>query len=368
MSKDQELAKRLLKGKEVFKGKYVERYKVSTGSLQLDIATEGGIGAGIHRLCGENEGGKTAESLVILDNFLKSKGTKPRKGIFINAEFRLSKQKRNSVSFDFIDQSKITEWNEGSCLILDTNSYETSASLTDAMVNEQDFQYCIVIDSLDALIPDGDVNKSFSDSHKVAGGAVIASTLSKRISIPTRKFGHMVIFISQVRSKIHQGMGHAPAEQVNSTGGNALLHASDYILEFKAKRNQGNLLKEADGMVNLLKNKKFGHMAFAKICKSENESTGYTVEYPIKYVKNVGRIWIEKEVFDLMKAVGILEGTAWLSLPIDLDDPIYEFAKKMKVKLEKPVKLQGEKAWLAFLEDNPELTNLFYSYLANLLV
>ena len=52
MSKDQELAKRLLKGKEVFKGKYVERYKVSTGSLQLDIATEGGIGAG----AGEGEG------------------------------------------------------------------------------------------------------------------------------------------------------------------------------------------------------------------------------------------------------------------------------------------------------------------------
>ena len=73
MSKDQELAKKLLKGKEVFKGKYVERYKVSTGSLQLDIATEGGIGAGIHRFCGENEGGKTAESLVLLDNFLKSK-------------------------------------------------------------------------------------------------------------------------------------------------------------------------------------------------------------------------------------------------------------------------------------------------------
>ena len=368
MSKDKELAKKLLKGKEVFKGKYVERYKVSTGSLQLDVATEGGIGAGIHRFCGENEGGKTAESLVLLNNFLNSKGQKPRKGIFINAEFRLSKQKRESVSFPFIDQGKLDNWDEGSCLILDTNSYETAASVVQAMVNEQEFQYCIVIDSLDALIPDGDVNKSFSESHKVAGGAVIASTLSKRISIPTRKFGHMVVFISQVRSKIHQGMGHAPAEQINSTGGNALLHASDYILEFKAKRNQGNLLKESDGMVNLFKNKKFGHIAFVKICKSENESTGYTVEYPIKYVKNVGRIWIEKEVFDLMKAVGILEGTAWLSLPIDLDDPIYEFAKKMKVKLEKPVKLQGEKAWLAFLEDNPELTNLFYSYLANLLV
>ncbi len=34
-------------------------YKVSSGSLTLDIETGGGFGPGLHRFCGINEGGKT---------------------------------------------------------------------------------------------------------------------------------------------------------------------------------------------------------------------------------------------------------------------------------------------------------------------
>jgi len=34
-------------------------YKVSSGSLQLDIQLGGGFGPGLHRFCGINEGGKT---------------------------------------------------------------------------------------------------------------------------------------------------------------------------------------------------------------------------------------------------------------------------------------------------------------------
>jgi len=40
-------------------------YKVSTGSLTLDIETGGGLGPGLHRFCGINEGGKTSEALEV---------------------------------------------------------------------------------------------------------------------------------------------------------------------------------------------------------------------------------------------------------------------------------------------------------------
>ena len=47
-------------------------YKVSTGSLNLDIATGGGLCPGLHRFIGMNEGGKTSEALEVTKNFLKS--------------------------------------------------------------------------------------------------------------------------------------------------------------------------------------------------------------------------------------------------------------------------------------------------------
>ena len=47
-------------------------YKVSTGSLNLDIATSGGLCPGLHRFIGMNEGGKTSEALEVMKNFLKT--------------------------------------------------------------------------------------------------------------------------------------------------------------------------------------------------------------------------------------------------------------------------------------------------------
>ena len=44
-------------------------YKVSTGSLNLDIATSGGLCPGLHRFIGMNEGGKTSEALEVMKNF-----------------------------------------------------------------------------------------------------------------------------------------------------------------------------------------------------------------------------------------------------------------------------------------------------------
>ena len=46
-------------------------YRVSTGSLLLDIHTGGGLMPGLHRFCGMNEGGKTSEAFQIMKNFLK---------------------------------------------------------------------------------------------------------------------------------------------------------------------------------------------------------------------------------------------------------------------------------------------------------
>ncbi len=62
-------------------------YKVSTGSLILDIRTGGGIMPGLHRFCGINEGGKTSEALEIMKNALST--VENAKGFYVKSEGRL---------------------------------------------------------------------------------------------------------------------------------------------------------------------------------------------------------------------------------------------------------------------------------------
>ena len=58
-------------------------YKVSSGSLQLDLHLGGGLGPGLHRFVGMNEGGKTSAALSFMKNFLEK--TPKAKGFYIKA-------------------------------------------------------------------------------------------------------------------------------------------------------------------------------------------------------------------------------------------------------------------------------------------
>ena len=78
-----------------------EEYKISSGSLNLDLAMDGGRGCGIHRLTGGNEGGKTSCALAFAKHFQEHFGDLG-KIVYIKAEGRLSKSmiKKSGVSTD----------------------------------------------------------------------------------------------------------------------------------------------------------------------------------------------------------------------------------------------------------------------------
>ena len=58
-------------------------YKVSSGSLNVDFELGGGLGPGLHRFTGMNEGGKTSEALEVLKNFINRPSSR---GIYIKAQ------------------------------------------------------------------------------------------------------------------------------------------------------------------------------------------------------------------------------------------------------------------------------------------
>ena len=244
-------------------------YKVSSGSLVVDYELGGGFGPGLHRFTGINEGGKTSEALEVMKNFLK---TVPNgRGFYIKAEGRLSKEMQRRSGVDFVFDSE--QWADGNCFVFECNIYETVVEALRMLVgkNENDTKYCFILDSVDGLIAKGDMDKPFVDSKKVAGGAVIASDFMKRVSIALAKRGHMAIFVSQVRADIKlDPYSKAPVRQTSATGGNALLHFANFILEFEPCFKTDQILQKPNEKYDQEKNKIIGRHAKITVKKSPN--------------------------------------------------------------------------------------------------
>ena len=336
-------------------------YKVSSGSLQFDLQLGGGFGPGLHRFCGMNEGGKTSEALEVVKNFLN---TLPRsKGVYIKAEGRLSKEMRERSGLTFVFNAK--DWVDGTCFVFESNIYETAVDLMRQLVadNENDTKYCFVLDSVDGLIPKNDMDKGFEDSSKIAGGAVIAGTFMKKMSIALAKRGHMAIFISQVRADIKlDPYTKAPIRQTSATGGNALLHFANWIIEFEPRFYKDVILQNPSiKKMDMQKNPAIGHFAVVTVKKSPNEKTNSRITYPLRYGRKGGNsIWIEKEIIDLMYAWEFLKkGGAWISATEDFKDLLIEN------QLEFPEKIQGENNLFKLIEDNKNLSDFLVKYFKN---
>ena len=336
-------------------------YKASSGSLGLDIQLDGGFGPGLHRFCGINEGGKTSAALEVMRNFLLD--VPNSKGFYIKAEGRLSEEMKSRSGVPFTTNPE--NWEVGTCFVFESNIYETVVDAMRNLVakNDEKIKYYFLLDAVDGLITKGDLDKTFEDSNKVAGGAVIAANFMKRMSIALAKRGHMAVFISQVRADIKlDPYTKAPIRQTSATGGNALLHFANWILEFEPRFNGDLILQDPNNKkIDLEKNPVIGHWAKVTVKKSPNEKTNLQIPYPIRYGrKNGSSIWIEKELVDLLYAWEFMNRSgAWVK-------PSEDFIELVKdLNLEIPESFQGEKALFKFIEEKPALIKFLTSYFKN---
>lgn len=333
-------------------------YKVSSGSLQLDLHLKGGLGPGLHRFVGMNEGGKTSAALSFMKNFLEKipKG----KGFYIKAEGRLSNEMMERSGIKFVFSAE--EWQDGTCFVFESNIYETVVDVMRQLVakNDEGNIYYFLLDSVDGLISKGDLDKSFEDSNKVAGGAVIAANFMKRLSIGLAKRGHMAVFISQVRADIKlDPYSKAPVRQTTATGGNALLHFANWILEFEP-RHKGDLILQnpADSKIDINNNPIIGHFAKVTVKKSPIEKTNLTIAYPIRYGRTNGNsIWVEKEVVDMLYVWEFInKKMSWITVTEEFKELLAEN------NLELPEKIQGNDNLFKLIEENKELLSFLTSY------
>ena len=335
-------------------------YKVSSGSLQLDLQLGGGFGPGLHRFVGINEGGKTSESLEVMKNFLNDLPN--TKAVYFKAEGRLSPEMKERSGVKFVYNAE--DWQEGTCFVFESNIYETVVDLMRQLVtkNPEKTKYCFLLDSVDGLITKNDLDKNFDESAKVAGGAVIAATFMKKMAISLAKRGHMAIFVSQVRADIKlDPYTKAPIRQTSATGGNALLHFANFIIEFEPRFRDDLILKDPTNKKVSEKNPPIGHFAKITVKKSPNETTNRTLCYPIRYGrKNGTSIWIEKEIVDLLYAWEFVNKKgAWINGSDEFIEMLAEAGFDEDV-LKFPI--QGDAKLFSIIEENNELSKFLIKF------
>jgi len=319
-------------------------YTVSSGSLLLDIEMGGGIKPGVVRASGVTEGGKTSCALAFARNFQKMDNSMV---VYIKSEGRLSKEMIERSGIDDDDD----KWQ-----VIKSNTYETVIDLIRQMVkdNPTDARYMFIIDSMDALVPRGDLEKSSDEALKVAGGSLLSSDFLRKMALGLATRGHICFMISQVRATVKINPYEKGDPKVtNASGGNAMLHYSDWILEFQPRWVKDLITTQPNGKGDML-----GHWCKIIFRKTSNEKTGLEVRYPIRYGRVGGKsIWVEYEIVDMMLAwdMAVAKG-AWVTIS---DDLVEEVQKELKVELKK--QHQGMDNLRKYFEENKEIGKYIFN-------
>ena len=335
-----------------FNDKEELNYKIPSGSLNLDLALDGGLPAGVHRFTGINEGGKTSCALMFAKNFQDHFG-KDAMVVYIRSEGRLGPE---TLKRSGIDTSKERFF------VFDCNVFEKVFELIRMLVNDnkENKKFFFIVDSVDALCRENDYDKPFADSEQVAGGALITSVFLKKMVLPIMKSNHVMILTSQVRIEVSSNPYAARGgPKVKQAGGNAVKHYANYILEFEERYTNDIMWENPSASKIEDKGNPIGHVCKIKFRKSINEKTGAVVRYPVRYGMSNGKsIWVEREIVDMMRLWGFIEQKgSW----INFDEELLESASKAKIEC--PDKIQGEQKLVNLIEENSNFKEFLLEYI-----
>lgn len=290
---------------------------ISTGSLLLDsyvkirsgcVVRFSGLGA---------ELGKTSETLVLMENYMK---TMPKaKGLFVKAEARLSEEMKKRSGLTFVTDPK--DWTYGTVFIYSQNKFEKVANTLETLLkqmHDKGEHLCAAIDSLDGLILSADAEKDVwggKESPKVAGVPLLTKLLFRRVALPIVHYDALLIITSQYSAPISlDPYASQGPRQISGGGGSAAMHQSDYVFEM-GQRYQGDyILEDENAKPDPVKNKTLGVWATYIIKKSGTDATGTKVRVPIKRGRVGCAIWVEKEIVDYALMYELIKRSgAWFS-------------------------------------------------------
>ena len=277
---------------------------ISTGSLGLDMALGvGGMPRGrIIEVYGPESSGKTTLAMHVIAEAQKKGGL----AAIIDAEHAFDKTYAEKLGID-------TE----NLLISQPDNGEQALEIAEHLIRSGAIDV-IVIDSVAALVPRGELEGEMGDS-KMGLQARLMSQALRKLTGAINKTGCSCIFINQLREKIGVMFGNPET----TTGGNALKFYASIRLDI---RRIGQIKEAADNVI--------GNRTRVKVVKNKVAPPFKVVEFDIMYGKGISK---SGEIIDIGVELDVIKKSgSWFS---------YNDNKLG----------QGRDAVKEIIEDNPEL-------------
>ena len=189
--------------------------KIRTGVYALDYVLDGGIsqfkGGHIMEFYGGESSGKTTFCLHVIKKYQSLDKT----CAYINAE----------ASYD-PQWAEICGVDNANLLVMVPESLEQAGEMLFDLIPKVDL---IVIDSIAALVPEEEIDKTLSDKN-MASQAKVNTPMCRKINKIRQNHKTSIIFINQMREKV--GIMYGNPE--HTPGGRALRHLYDSRVQFRA--------------------------------------------------------------------------------------------------------------------------------------